>query len=45
MTISNEQDFPLWSGMGMIIRGWALAKEGQGIEGLAQIRQGMPSGR
>ena len=41
MTVSNEQDFPLWSGMGMIIRGWALAKEGQGIEGLAQIRQGI----
>jgi predicted ATPase len=27
--------------MGTIIRGWALAKEGQGMEGLAQIRQGI----
>jgi tetratricopeptide (TPR) repeat protein len=41
ITVSAEQGFPLWSGMGTIIRGWALAKEGKGIEGLAQIRQGI----
>jgi predicted ATPase len=41
IAVSNEQGFPLWSGMGTIVRGWALAKEGQGIEGLAQVRQGI----
>jgi len=41
IAISSEQGFPLWSGMGTIVRGWALAREGRGIEGLAQIRQGI----
>jgi class 3 adenylate cyclase/predicted ATPase len=41
IAISSEQGFPLWSGMGTIVRGWALAKEGRGIEGLAQVRQGI----
>jgi predicted ATPase len=41
MAVAAEQGFPLWSGMGTIIRGWALAKEGRGMEGLAQIRQGI----
>jgi predicted ATPase len=41
MAVAAEQGFPLWSGMGTIIRGWALAKEGRGVEGLAQIRQGI----
>ena len=41
IAISSEQGFPLWSGMGTIVRGWALAKEGRGIEGLEQVRQGI----
>ena len=41
IAISSEQGFPLWSGMGTIVRGWALAREGRGIEGLAQVRQGI----
>jgi class 3 adenylate cyclase/tetratricopeptide (TPR) repeat protein len=42
LKISTEQDFMMmWSGMGTIILGWALAREGQRVEGLAQIRQGM----
>ena len=41
IAVSSEQGFPLWSGMGTIVRGWALAKEGRGIEGLAQVRQGI----
>jgi predicted ATPase len=27
--------------MGTIVRGWALAKEGRGLDGLAQVRQGI----
>lgn len=41
IAVSSEQGFPLWSGMGTIVRGWALAKEGRGMEGLAQVRQGI----
>jgi predicted ATPase len=45
IAVSSEQGFPLWSGMGPIVRGWALAKEGRGIEGLAQVRQGIAEWR
>jgi class 3 adenylate cyclase/predicted ATPase len=41
MAVAAEQGFPLWSGMATIIRGWARAKEGHGMEGLTQIRQGI----
>jgi predicted ATPase len=41
IAISREHAFPLWSGMGTIVRGWALAKEGRGLEGLAQVRDGI----
>jgi class 3 adenylate cyclase/predicted ATPase len=41
IAISSEHGFPLWSGMGTIVRGWALAKEGRGPEGLAQVREGI----
>jgi predicted ATPase/class 3 adenylate cyclase len=40
MTLSTEQGFPLWSALGLIMRGWALAEQGQGEEGIAQMRQG-----
>jgi DNA-binding winged helix-turn-helix (wHTH) protein/tetratricopeptide (TPR) repeat protein len=35
MTLSTEQGFPLWLAMGTILRGWALAEQGQGEEGRA----------
>jgi predicted ATPase len=38
-TLATEQAFPLWAALGMIFRGWALALQGQGEEGLAQIHQ------
>jgi len=41
IAVSSEQGFPLWSGMGTIVRGWALAKQGRGMDGLAQVRQGI----
>ena len=31
--------------MGTIVRGWALAEQGQGEEGIAQMRQGMAAFR
>lgn len=40
MALANEHGFPHWLVMGQILRGWALADQGKGEEGLAQIRQG-----
>ncbi|HEV8713035.1 MAG TPA: hypothetical protein VGX03_09430 [Candidatus Binatia bacterium] len=41
IALATEQGFPEPLAWGMIQRGWALAKEGQGEEGIAQIRQGL----
>ena len=45
VTLSTEQGFPFWAAAGMIYRGWALAMQGQGEEGLAQVRQGLAAYR
>jgi class 3 adenylate cyclase/tetratricopeptide (TPR) repeat protein len=41
VALATEQGFPLWVAWGMSMRGWALAMQGQGEEGIAQIRQGI----
>jgi predicted ATPase len=40
-TLSDEQGFSFFSALGTILRGWALAEQGQSEEGIAQIRQGL----
>jgi class 3 adenylate cyclase/predicted ATPase len=45
VALSTEQGFPLWAAQGTSLRGWALAMQGQGEEGLAQIRQGIAAWR
>jgi predicted ATPase len=45
VTLSTEQGFPHWAAQGMLFRGWALAMQGQGEEGLAQVRQGITAQR
>jgi predicted ATPase len=40
VALSTEQGFPLFVAWGKSLRGWALAMQGQGEEGLAQVRQG-----
>ena len=40
VSLCMEESFPLWMAMGVILRGWALAQEGQ-KEGTALIRQGL----
>ncbi len=42
---STEQGFPLWASYGTIMRGWALAMQGRGEEGMAQVRQGIAAYR
>ena len=41
MSLSTEQRFAFWLVSATVLRGWALAEQGQGAEGIAQIRQGL----
>jgi predicted ATPase len=43
IALATAQGFPLWAAVGMCGRGWALALQGQGEAGTAQIRQGIAS--
>jgi predicted ATPase len=38
---ATEQGLPHWVALSMIMRGWALASQGQGEEGVAQMQQGL----
>jgi predicted ATPase/DNA-binding winged helix-turn-helix (wHTH) protein len=40
VALSTEQGFSFWAAWGTILRGWALAMQGQGEEGMEQVRQG-----
>jgi predicted ATPase len=41
LSLATAQRFPVWVGYGTCWRGWALAMQGQGAAGLAQLRQGL----
>ncbi len=41
MTLAAEQGFVDWRAQATVLRGWALAEQGHGEEGIAQIRQGL----
>jgi len=41
LTLATAQGFPLHVGTGTFWRGWALAMQGQGEAGMAQMHQGM----
>ena len=45
ITLSTEHGFALRLAWGKILRGWALAEQGQGEEGITQIRQGLAAYR
>jgi predicted ATPase len=45
IVLSREQGFPLWSAVGTIFQGWALAEQGQGEEGIVLLRQGLAAWR
>ena len=45
MALAREQGFPYWLALGTTLRGWALVEQGQGEEGIAQIRQGLAAYR
>jgi predicted ATPase len=41
LALSNEHGFPSWLGYGAVMQGWALAMQGQGEAGIAQMREGI----
>ena len=41
LTLATAQGFSLYVGYGTWLRGWALAMQGQGKAGLAQMHQGL----
>ncbi len=43
--LSTEQSIPEWLAVASILRGWALAEQGQAEEGIAQIQQGCHAAR
>jgi predicted ATPase len=45
ITLSTEHGFPFYLACGTILCGWALAVQGQGEEGVAQIHQGWAAWR
>jgi TOMM system kinase/cyclase fusion protein len=45
ISLATAQGFPLWMAYGSILRGWALAQQGQTREGLEQLTQGLTAWR
>ena len=43
--LATEQGFVAWLAAGTILRGWALAQQGHGLEGIAQMQQGLADWR
>ena len=41
IALSEEQGFPFWRATGEILQGWALANQGEGQEGVAQLQHGL----
>jgi predicted ATPase len=45
MTLARAQEFTLWVAGGTMLSGWASAEQGEGEEGVAQMRQGLAAWR
>jgi predicted ATPase len=45
LALSTEQGFSDWLAMGTMLRGWALAEQGQPEEGITQLGQGLAAYR
>ena len=41
LAIATEHGFSFWHAVGLVMRGWALAEQGAGAGGIAQLRQGL----
>jgi predicted ATPase len=45
LTLANDHGLAFFSAWGTILRGWALAEQGQEAEGIAQLHQGLAAHR
>src|SRR5262249_32906836 len=45
MALSAERGFSFWPWFALIVRGWAVAQQGRGADGIAQIREGLAAVR
>jgi predicted ATPase len=45
VALATDQGFPVYAAYGTSCRGWALAMQGQGEEGMAKVRQGIAAWR
>jgi class 3 adenylate cyclase/tetratricopeptide (TPR) repeat protein len=45
LALATEHGFARYAALGAFFRGWALAAQGQGAEGIAQMRQGLDASR
>jgi predicted ATPase len=45
VVLATAQGFPFWAAYGTSVHGWALALQGQGEAGIAQLRQGIAAWR
>jgi predicted ATPase len=45
ISLAMEQGFPLWVAVGAVLRGWTLAQQGKGQEGVEQMHQGLRAHR
>jgi predicted ATPase len=45
LALSSEHEIAFFAAHGLVLRGWALVEQGQGREGVAQIRQGLAAYR
>jgi predicted ATPase len=43
VTLSNERGFALWAALGNIVRGWAIAYDGDPVQGIAAMRSTLDS--
>src|SRR5262249_3170731 len=41
INLTKEQGFPHWMAVGSLMRGWALAQQGQVRDGIEQLHQGL----
>jgi class 3 adenylate cyclase/predicted ATPase len=45
IVLAKEQGFPFWIAYSSILRGWTLAQQGQAMEGIEQLHQGLTAWR
>ncbi|MDQ3257901.1 MAG: AAA family ATPase [Acidobacteriota bacterium] len=45
VTFSAEQGLPLWLGLSMALRGWAMVGQGEAAEGIEELRRGIEASR